>query len=220
MSGPTGVRGPQGPIGITGFMGPVGSTGMIGPQGVYGPVGVTGVTGITGSTGIQLYGNGSLVQCGTVLSPVITVNTSRSGPYMFSDLSTNPALLETRSSSISGQYDTSGLNYYGNPLEISNEFITIPAGKYFISAAISTTYVTNNSNISYLQLASYNGATYTGIVNGIPARTGSTNHLQCYYTPSTDTAVSVRVISSVDNALLLNRVDPANVAALSIVKIW
>lgn len=220
MSGPTGVRGPQGPIGMTGFMGPAGITGMMGPQGAEGPVGYTGVTGITGSTGIQLYGNGSLVQCGTIPTPTGEVATNIVAPYRFSNLNPNPPLLGTRSTTISGQYDASGLNYYGSPLEISNEFITIPAGKYFVSAAITTKYVADGTNTSYLQLASYSNASYSGIVNGIPAKMGSTNHLQCYYAPSVDTVVSLRVISSVDKVALLDSVSPATVAALSIVKIW
>lgn len=226
MSGPTGVAGPQGPRGAVGITGPTGIAGMFGPQGARGPTGVTGATGIAGSTGIHLYGNGSLVQCATLDGASVSVN--HSAPYIVDGLVpfANPTLSGSTSTSISGQYDASGLNYYGNPLLISNEFITIPAGKYFISAALTTEYAASGCNVSYFQLSSYSDSTYSNIVNGIPARQGSTTHLQHYFTPSNDTVVSLRVFSQSadspagDGDVLLSPAPPSRQLALSIVKIW
>lgn len=217
MSGPTGVRGPQGPRGQIGVVGPTGIQGMFGPQGVQGPLGFTGRGGIGGSTGIQLYGNGSLVQCAARTgTPALSTN----GNYQTIGLNAvNPALSGSNSVSISGQYDASGLNYYGNPLVMSQPLITIPNGKYFISATLSTKDI-SGTNITSLDLASYNGVSYTTIVTGIAARPGSDCHLQHYYTPSTDTTVSLRARTSTSGQVFTEVIGNVPYATLSIVKIW
>lgn len=219
MSGPTGVRGPQGPRGVTGPTGPTGITGMFGPQGVRGPVGVTGATGIAGSTGIHLYGNGSLVQCMSIENTVVPNSVDND----FLNLTFNqrtPSLNGTLSTTISGQYDTSGLNYYGNPMVISNEFTTIPAGNYFISGVFPVQSFTP-ANTYYMQMASYDGSNYTTIVNGIPAQSGSECIFQYYHTASNDMTVSFRLYTTLPGQNIVKAVDSNyQNAALTIVKIW
>lgn len=218
MSGPTGVAGRQGPRGATGPTGPTGIAGMVGIQGLRGPTGVTGATGIAGSTGIQLYGNGSLIQCADLCGA--TIQSSTFSPITFNVL--NPSLSSGKSTTISGQYDTSGLNYYGNPMIISNEFITIPSGNYYISSVLShNNQSAISTTLAYLSLCNYNGSIYSSnIANGIPANNRSASHLQCYITPSNDITVSLGV--NVSNSSTPENLVSSNQPSvfLSIVKIW
>lgn len=226
--GPTGVRGLQGPVGVEGPSGRTGMTGLFGPQGEKGPTGVKGPTGIPGSTGIQLYGNGSLVQCSSVR--VSTAIPDEYTPVNLTFQTFNPALAEplfNTSVAISGQYDASGLNYYGNPLSFSTEFITVPAGKYYMSAI-----VTLNNALSGLtpppftivtSLESYNQVSFSTLTKGTAAGPGGASHLQYYYTPTEDTDVVVRVAASSGTepfGLFLNPTPMYPSATLSIVKIW
>lgn len=218
MSGPTGVAGPQGPRGVTGATGPTGITGMFGPQGLQGPRGVTGATGMSGSTGIQLYGNGSLVQCANAAGGTsLTTNNSNQTITLNNK---NPELSGIYSTTISGQYDASGLNYYGNPLVISNQYITIPAGKYFISSRLSTKQVSpEDNNVSYTELATYNGD-YATLITSTPAGRGSECHLQYYFTPSNDTTLSLRVWTTASGTELTYASAIEPYANMTIVKIW
>ena len=230
MSGPTGIQGPQGVRGFTGPTGSRGITGMFGPQGVAGPTGLQGATGLVGSTGTQLYGNGSLIQCFSIVNQGLVANSN----YNVLTLSTqNPSFSGGKSTTISGQYDTTGLNYYGTPMSLSNEFLTIPIGKYLISASLPT-FVDGNApmptpgfpadNSTFLALSSYdsNTTTYTNIVTGIPALAGSTTHLQHYYCPSNDTVVSLRLWCSNDNMQIYPNTSSSNSknAIMTIMKIW
>lgn len=218
MSGPTGVSGPQGPRGAMGPTGPTGITGMFGPQGLQGPIGVTGATGIAGSTGIHLYGNGSLVQCLSI-GDTAAPNTVDNDFINLTFNQRNPALNGILSTTISGQYDASGLNYYGNPMTISNANIRIPAGNYFISAVFP---VQSNvaTNTYYLQMASNDGS-YTPIVNGIPANSGGECILQYYHTSPNDIDVTFRLFTVIaDQSVYFNTSPNYQNAALTIVKIW
>lgn len=221
MSGPTGVAGAQGLRGYNGPPGATGIAGMYGPQGAVGPVGPVGPTGIAGSTGIQLYGNNSLIQCASYTNSLEPVGTVSAGYTGISMPTKTPPLSGNLSTTISGQYDASGLNYYGSPMSMSDEFIVFPAGKYYISACLPTNYNGNfNANKTFLELSSWDGSTYTPIVKSIPAYSGSANHLQYYYTPTTDTTVALRVNISNSSGSLYTYSSINPLSKLTIVKIW
>lgn len=222
-TGATGINGPQGPRGVTGPNGPQGIAGQTGPEGFEGRTGNTGPQGITGSRGIELFGNGSLVQTSARLTAIPLTSNAFT---VFSFDPFNPALSGNNSTTISGQYDTCGTNFYGNPLTFSNEFIRVPIGKYLISAVAPTDETV--SNTTFFQLASCilplpgdsNPVEYTPIVNGVPTEGGSI-HLQHYYTPSVDTDISLRVFSSASGSNLFVAGGVLNTTVnLSIVKIW
>jgi hypothetical protein len=221
MSGPTGVSGPQGVRGETGPTGPTGITGMAGPQGIQGPAGVTGATGIAGSTGIQLYGNGSLIQ--TASSVNVEGSNKVAGGFVAVNFNTyNPPLASTLSTTISGQYDASGLNYYGTPMIFSNQSIVFPEGKYFINATLPLQYNGDTStNRLYLQLESFSGNVYTSIAGSIAAHPGGTAILQHYYTTSNPVELAFRVYSDSESGPVFSDVS-SNFQnfAVSIVKIW
>lgn len=213
MSGVTGVRGPQG---VGGAAGSAGSQGLTGPQGPFGYPGVNGLmgpTGISGGTGTQLYGHGSVTQsalCSAILDSDI-------GAIPFG--ATNPALSSEVSTTINGQYDTTGLNFYGSPMTLdsgTNTFITLPVGKYYITA-IAPIYTATAETINvHLLLSTYDGATYTDIAYSTPAFTNQVCHLQTIYTPAVDTILSIRLSTLPVSASL----SPGNTVSLSIVKFW
>lgn len=222
MSGPTGIRGFQGVPGDVGAGGSIGITGMVGPQGFVGPTGVTGATGITGSTGIQLYGNDSLVQCLSLGGGATTVTNNYLQPFRYTG--SNPELFNGESTTISGYYGTSKLNRYSNPLslDVTEKYITIPPGKYFITAVMTVNReITPSTFVAYLALSSFVDPTYTDIVKGTPASPGGESHLQYVYIPTTDTVVSLRVHTSNGGEALFRSTAPSpkNVS-LSIVRIW
>lgn len=213
-AGPTGVRGIQGPEGPIGVAGPIGNTGVRGQQGNRGPVGLQGPTGIPGSTGIQLYGNGSLVQSASLRDTQLSLATSTTinVPYT----TKNPALVSGASTTISGQYDTSGLNYYGIPLSIGekDEEITIPAGKYWITAIFS------NGEVSPKVVLQLDDKLGNNIAKGIPANFNGISMLQHYYEPRVDTKVSFRVFSDATGNAFKTISSTFPNTSISIVKIW
>jgi collagen type II alpha len=208
MSGPTGTRGAQGIKGGVGVTGPIGISGQDGGAGPVGSQGVNGPTGITGGTGTQLYGNASLVQSGQC------TNLGSDSPIIFA--SQNPALVNGKSTTISGQYDSTQLNYYGVPLSINGALITIPVGNYYISATMPISINVVDTDIVYLTLSTYDGSTYTPIAWSTPANKAGVCHLQYVYRPTVDTVVSF--LSSVTNTPAFSVGTPH--VNLSIVKIW
>lgn len=213
MSGVTGVRGPQG---IGGAAGSAGSQGLAGPQGPFGYPGGggrMGPTGISGGTGTQLYGHGSVTQSAISSSEL----TSDIGAIPFG--SRNPDLSSGASTTISGQYDTTGVNFYGSPMTIdtaTNTFITLPVGKYYITAIAPIYTASAQAKNVHLLLSTYDGATYTDIAYSTPAFTKQVCHLQTIYTPAVDTILSIRLSSLPATASLT----PGNTVSLSIVKFW
>lgn len=217
MSGPTGVRGSQGPRGLIGVEGPNGITGMFGPQGGEGPVGVAGGTGITGSTGIQLDGNGSLIQCASVINVQVTTG-STSSIITFNTF--NPVLSASLSTSISGQYDATGMNYYGNPLSAISETLNFPAGNYLIRAILQ--YNTTSSGTIALRMT--NPSDDVIIASSTTASPGSDCILHTFFTPTQTTSAVFRVFASQNPQPVLQdgivtSISPQR-ANISIVKIW
>lgn len=218
MSGPTGLPGFQG---IGGFQGPTGFTGlagMNGPQGSVGVGGFIGPTGILGGTGIQLYTSGTLVQAGksnTQAGNDIQTPITVSNP--------NPGLTGTNSKTISGQYDLTCLNYYGNPLTILHSIdegtmITIPIGTYYITASMPVYLSSADSNYYYLTLQE--GATV--LATGTYANRNGTSYLQFLYTPLVDTKVvlyiNLSAIASGGDVVIIT--SGGTSVNFSIVKIW
>ena len=130
----------------------------------------------------------------------------------------NPALNgSNRSTTISGQYDSTGINYYGLPLSFdasTGSFITIPIGKYYITASLPATLV---SQIIAITLSSYSGGLYTDIAYSTPATANGVCHLQYVYCPTVDTVVSIRYSPVGGPCSLADSKPHIN---LSIVKIW
>lgn len=219
-TGPTGVRGPQGPRGAVGITGPTGATGPQGPQGPRGETGPNGVTGITGSTGIQLYGNGSLIQSANMRDTQLTTSTSTPGVLNFNTRS--PALVSGTSTTISGHYDTAGLNRYGNPLTMdpSTGVITLPAGKYWITASISIE--TTSTNAVYIALTSGTGSEPTVVAKGTAVVGYGVSHLHHYYAPPEDIAIRFFLFTK-DSGTVTSFTTTGTAfpnASVSIVKIW
>lgn len=215
-TGPTGVRGPQGPRGEVGITGPTGATGPQGPQGQIGQPGLDGLPGITGSTGIQLYGNGSLVQCANMRETQVTADLSVPGLLIFNNH--NPVLVSRTSTTISGQYDTTGFNRYGNPLTmVDSGIITLPAGKYWITASISIE--TTSTNPVYIALTSGEN-TATIIAKGTAVIEVGVSHLHYYYAPPEDIVIRFFLYSDAAVQSNTNRGAAFPNASVSIVKIW
>lgn len=217
-----GVQGPQGPKGQIGPLGPRGLTGPAGKSGNGGPTGATGPAGIVGSTGIQLYGNASLIQCASLRNSNIPVESNAVGYYIpFAFNTFTPALSGNRSTTITGQYDTSGLNYYGVPLTVSGEYITVPSGKYLISSVLPIGKDLSLSEF-FLELSLYTGEGWSTIVRGTPAGAACASHLQHYYTSSQDTIVGFRLFTTpnVTMGVFQDVSTGYPNASLSIVKIW
>jgi hypothetical protein len=216
--GPTGVRGVQGVRGEVGDGGPIGIPGMIGPQGSQGPVGVTGATGIMGSTGIQLDGNGSLVQCTSRIGGD-NIFVSNDNFYNIPFNTPNPSLVGNLSTTISGQYDASGINYYGTPLQITDgSNFAFPSGKYYITAVLPI------GSASGLEAALVMTESNVNIANSTSANPGSDCILQHFFTPSQDTSITFRVYISRENPVPIELFpsissDFQNIN-VSIVKIW
>ncbi len=214
MSGVTGVRGPQG---VGGAAGSAGSQGLTGPRGPFGYPGVNGLmgpTGISGGTGTQLYGHGSVTQSAISGSEL----TSDIGAIPFEGAK-NPPLSSEQSTTINGQYDTTGLNFYGSPMTLdsaTNTFITLPVGKYYITAIAPIYTASATAKNVHLLLSTYDGASYTDIAYSTPAFTKQVCHLQTIYTPAVDTILSIRLSSLPVSASL----SPGNTVSLSIVKFW
>jgi hypothetical protein len=105
----------------------------------------------------------------------------------------------------------------------SNVQITLPIGKYYITA-IAPNYYSGTFPLSNacLLLSEYskNSETYTDIAFGTPAFPGGVSHLQTVYQPTVDTIVSVRV-SYTDISTSLDTFGNTNrTATVSIVKFW
>lgn len=207
MSGPTGTRGAEGIKGPVGGTGPTGFPGQDGGAGPVGSQGVNGPIGITGGTGTQLYGNASLVQSGQC--------TGLGSSYTLQFANQNPALVSGKSTTISGQYGSTQLNYYGTPLSINGALITIPAGNYYITAMMPITNTIMEGIAIFLTLSEYDGSTYTPIAWSTAANKAGVCYLQYVYSPTVDTVVSI--LKSVTSDTITAGSPHVN---LSIVKIW
>lgn len=181
--GPTGIQGSQGPIGPLGGRGPLGIIGMTGPQGTVGTEGPRGMTGIAGMTGIQLHGNGSLVQCISQRGPTgIQMDTPTVLLTAF-----NPTLTSSDDSrTISGQYENTGINFYGSPMNINTKTtltntITMPAGRYYITAVLPVLPDESVPPFSSIVLRLMQSA--TPIRSSAPSLRNGVLYLQTYYEP-------------------------------------
>jgi hypothetical protein len=173
-------------IGPIGEQGPAGIIGIIGSQGNVGITGPRGATGIAGMTGIQLHGNGSLVQCISQRGP------TGGGPTggLLGDphvrfTAFNPVLSSVKTSmTISGQYENTGLNFYGIPMTISNapdsvDTIAIPTGEYYITAVLPVVTHAVVPAFPTIVLNLMNEGTI--VIKSAPSRKKGVLYLQTYY---------------------------------------